>query len=436
MDNQEQEKRIEELNSGKDRDNYARDRARIIHSAFFRRLQGKTQVLGLGESDFYRTRLTHSLEVAQIASGIAEHLRNREDCAEYKSYIPNQNFIETIGLAHDIGHPPFGHGGEYALNYLMRNHGGFEGNAQTLRICTQLGEYSEHNGLNLTRRVLLGLIKYPAMYEDVLNRTVYQESKAPINIDSFKPPKYNIFECDKNKFKWILEPFSDKDIKLFKETVEIERSHKKTKYKSFDCTIMELADDISYGVHDLEDAISLNFIIEKHWREYEYNGLKLENIFSDYPNKEFINNLFSGKNKVRKKAISYLVNYFASKVEINPRKIFENELLDLKASIPENIEKELEVLKKFVSEKVVKTPEVQTLEYKGQGIIIKLFDAIANNPERLLEKKHYQIYQESKNCSEKLRAICDYIAGDTDEYATRLYHKIFTPSNGSIFDRL
>ena len=127
-----------------ERDDYGRDRARIIHSAFFRRLQGKTQVLGLGESDFYRTRLTHSLEVAQIAGGIAEYFKEKyRKCYEYSELIPEQNLIEAIGLAHDIGHPPFGHGGEVALNYLMRDCGGFEGNAQTLRICTQLGEYSE-----------------------------------------------------------------------------------------------------------------------------------------------------------------------------------------------------------------------------------------------------------------------------------------------------
>lgn len=118
--------------SSHNRNDYARDRARIIHSAFFRRLQGKTQVLGLGESDFYRTRLTHSLEVAQIAGGIVEYLQEKYHGSNESQFIPPQNLIEAIGLAHDIGHPPFGHGGEVALNYVMRNNGGFEGNAQTL----------------------------------------------------------------------------------------------------------------------------------------------------------------------------------------------------------------------------------------------------------------------------------------------------------------
>lgn len=122
------------------RDQYARDRARVIHSAFFRRLQGKTQVLGLGESDFYRTRLTHSLEVAQLGSGLVEFLieKYKDDSGIIES-LPEKDLIEAIGLAHDIGHPPFGHGGEVALNFSMKDNGGFEGNAQTLRICTTLG---------------------------------------------------------------------------------------------------------------------------------------------------------------------------------------------------------------------------------------------------------------------------------------------------------
>ena len=129
---------------------YQRDRARIIHSASFRALQSKTQVLGLGESDFYRTRLTHSLEVAQIGSGICEWLRNKPDNPpgpELEQWIPSLSLIEAICLAHDIGHSPFGHGGEVALNYMMKDDGGFEANGQTLRIVSRLGEYSPANGL-------------------------------------------------------------------------------------------------------------------------------------------------------------------------------------------------------------------------------------------------------------------------------------------------
>ena len=138
------------------------DYARIIHAASFRRLQGKTQILSLGDSDFYRTRLTHSLEVAQIAGGIELHLEQRHP--ECHTHLPGLTLIQALGFTHDLGHAPFGHGGEVALNYCMRDVGGFEGNAYTLRILARLEHYSERDGANLTRRSLLGVLKYPAKY--------------------------------------------------------------------------------------------------------------------------------------------------------------------------------------------------------------------------------------------------------------------------------
>ena len=110
---------------------YQRDRARILHSAAFRRLQAKTQVHGAGHHDFYRTRLTHSLEASQIGTGIVAQLKIKQP--EFRDLLPSNSLMESLCLAHDIGHPPFGHGGEVALNYMMREHGGFEGNAQTFQ---------------------------------------------------------------------------------------------------------------------------------------------------------------------------------------------------------------------------------------------------------------------------------------------------------------
>lgn len=420
-----------------DREEYSRDRARIIHSASFRRLQGKTQVLGLGESDFYRTRLTHSLEVAQIASGIVQHLQEKYHDTPYAQSIPSQNLIESIGLAHDIGHAPFGHGGEVALNYVMRDDGGFEGNAQTLRICTQLGEYSEDDGLNLTRRTLLGLIKYPATYSQVVNVAMYDEKQAPLNIDSFKPPKCSFFDCDNAYFSWILAPFSDADKTRFTHNFPT-AGHHKTSCKSFDTSIMELADDIAYGVHDLEDAIALHLITQTHWEREVMD--KIAHQFPHYHRSgvaaDISDDLFSGKNRRRKKAISYLVHYFVSQITLVKQRIFDHDLLDLQAVMPAQQCTELTALKRIVATNVIDIPEVQTLVYKGQQMIVRLFDAIESNPQRLLEKKHYDKYLRQDSQSAKRRIICDYLAGDTDEYATRLYHKIFTPSTGSVFDRL
>ena len=125
------------------------DRSRITHSAAFRRLQGKTQVVGVGENDFFRTRLTHSLEVAQIGASLTNRLAwfaERDDAICPPEWVPPEHLIETACLAHDIGHPAFGHNGEKILNYFMLELGGFEGNGQTLRILSRLGEYSDEIG--------------------------------------------------------------------------------------------------------------------------------------------------------------------------------------------------------------------------------------------------------------------------------------------------
>lgn len=162
------------------RNEWERDYSRLIHSSAFRRLQAKTQVLGLGESDFYRTRLTHSMEVAQIGSGIKRWLKNgaysnKLDQDFLNDLLPDSALINAICLAHDLGHPPFGHGGEVALNICMREFGGFEGNGQTLRILTKLEKYTEQNGMNPTRRLLLGILKYPIPYSETCNNSIYKE---------------------------------------------------------------------------------------------------------------------------------------------------------------------------------------------------------------------------------------------------------------------
>lgn len=414
------------------RDQFSRDRARVIHSAFFRRLQGKTQVLGLGESDFYRTRLTHSIEVAQIASGIVEQLLGDEKYESSRSFLPSTQLIEAVSLAHDIGHPPFGHGGEVALNYCMRSHGGFEGNAQTMRIATKLGEYSEECGLNLTRRTLLGLLKYPVMHSVVVNEDQYLHEKAPANLDSFKPPKC-VFDCDVSSLNFILEPLNPIERGIFVEFLANDKKHSKSVRKALDTSIMELADDIAYGVHDLEDAIALRFVDERQWRVHVHDRIK--DGAASFPLAERIDaitrELFSGNSRERKRAISYLVGHFIRSCGIEEDLRFSNKLFGLSAIMGEREKNELEILKNFVVSYVVKTAEVQTLEYKGQQMVIRLFEAIAENPMRLLPNKQKSDYE-----AYGVRGICDYLAGTTDDYATRLYHKIFTPSTGSVFEKL
>lgn len=429
------EERIENIgNDNFDRDQYARDRARVIHSAFFRRLQGKTQVLGLGESDFYRTRLTHSLEVAQLGSGLVEFLsyKHRDEVGKTK-FLPSKELIETIGLAHDIGHPPFGHGGEVALNYSMRESGGFEGNAQTLRVCTELGEYSDQAGLNLTRRSLLGVLKYPATYSEVVNLKAYSAGGRK-NIDGYKPPKC-VFDSGVSSLDWILKGLSLSERQLFSSLDSFEGKHSKTKYKSLDCSIMEIADDIAYGVHDLEDAIALGLVTVGSWGLEVVEPIKSS--LGEYSLESKIDDLtldlFSGVNRRRKKAIGELVNHFITASTVSGSGLFSDSIYDYSAAIDAEARASLDLLQGFIRKNVISIPEVQTLEYKGQQMIMDLFEAIANNPDRLLPLKYRERFRES---GFNLRVVCDYLSGTTDDYATRLYHKIFTPSSGSIFDRL
>ncbi len=414
---------------------FQRDRARVIHSAAFRRLQSKTQVLGIGESDFYRTRLTHSLEVAQIGSGICEALRARYAArADYLAWIPSLSLIEVIGLCHDIGHPPFGHGGEVALNRMMAEHGGFEGNGQTLRIVSKLGEYSPEHGLDLTRRTMLGVLKYPCLYSQVNNPPGELAGRGHgTNIDSWVPPKC-ILDSERDVLAWILEPFSDADRREFGAIERRQGQHHRSCHKSFDTSIMDIADDIAYGVHDLEDALAMGLVSEAQWRQEVAEPMAA---LPDCPVADDIafynRKLFSGVNKERKHAISRLVAYLVSHIGIETRAEFSHPLLQYKAVMAAPASDLLQLLKAFILKNVIKRPEVQALEYKGQQMILRLFEVLSDNPNRLLPE---DVRAELASRPGRPRVVCDYIAGMTDNHATKLYHKLFTPSMGSVFDRV
>lgn len=237
------------------RDDFERDYGRIVHSAAFRRLQSKTQVIGVGEGDFHRTRLTHSMEVAQIARGIVLCLNAKSPVLEGADAKIDSSLIEAAALAHDFGHPPFGHQGERALNEMMYKYNGvgFEGNAQTLRILTRL---ERGIGLNLTRATLLAILKYPIKFDNAIDASIYKNGQS-----NYKPPKSNIYPEDNEIFEWLLLPFTEKERELYLQTKEkVDGEHQETCYKTLECSIIELADDIAYATHDLEDAMRLNFI--------------------------------------------------------------------------------------------------------------------------------------------------------------------------------
>ncbi|WP_448212260.1 anti-phage deoxyguanosine triphosphatase [Colwellia sp. MEBiC06753] len=421
---------------------YQRDRARILHSAAFRRLQSKTQVISSGQSDFYRTRLTHSLEAAQIGSGITAQLRSKYPTLAKALFPDDDTLIEALCLAHDIGHPPFGHGGEVALHYMMRKHGGFEGNGQTLRIVARLEPFSEGYGMNLSRRTLLGLLKYP----QTIDQLIYKKANcAPVHYRQLKasdwhPPK-GIYADDCDILDWILAPLSDADRMLFQSFQTKEQQHAKTLYKSLDCSIMELADDIAYGIHDLEDAIVTGVV---NRNDFEQHVIKrLANVGDSWLTEYCANltdNLFSEHHHKQKDAIGGLVNYLITAIELleveTPSQTFEENLLKFNAKLPIAAAQVLQIFKDFVFEFVIKLPSIQRLEYRGQQVVMELFEALSSDPERLLPtntvKRWRQACEQGENPQ---RIIADYVSGMTDGYATRLYQTLFLPiSHGDNYD--
>jgi dGTPase len=421
---------------------YQRDRARVIHSASFRRLQAKTQIFGLHESDFYRTRLTHSMEVAQIGSGIVEQLITDGEGQAYMDWLPSFYLIEAICLAHDLGHPPFGHGGEVALNYMMRHHGGFEGNAQTLRILASLGEYTPHNGIDLSRRATLGVLKYPAIYEDVVNANpAYQIQLSEPDVTDFKtwnmnawhPPK-SIYQEESTVFHWVLSPFSEADRRRFTQLEANAQGHARTRYKAFDTTIMELADDIAYGIHDLEDAVAMKMVSRELWQAQvmEDAAFCQQPLWDDVMTER----LFSGSSKSRKHAVSKMVGLMVEHVFVVENAAFEHPLLRYQACLPPAQARVLDLLKRFVFKNVITIPEVKGMEYKGQLIVMELFKALEANADRLLPSNTVKKLAQADTERARKRVISDYIAGMTNTYASKLYEKFFMPMSGSIFDRL
>lgn len=441
IDNIWEKRRLEDpRRTGEVRSEWERDYARLIHSSAFRRLQSKTQVLGLGESDFYRTRLTHSMEVAQIGVGIVRWLKERhKDNEEIIEALPRSALMSSICLAHDIGHPPFGHGGEVALNLCMRDYGGFEGNGQTLRILSRLDKYTADHGLNPTRRLLLGVLKYPAPYSELVGETAYGQVPAQRWLCKAKeqhPPKCYL-DDERDVVDWVLAPLAEAEKAEFTTWRKHESGHMKPIYKGLDTSIMELADDISYSLHDLEDAISLGMITRKYWDEHN-QGKAVLFINCERDVNQLADQLFSDESYERKKAVGGLVHQFILNTVVKESDMpsATTSLIKWKACMDENHKNLLKHIFNLVMTKVIESPNVQQLEFKGQKLVIELFDALNSDPERLLPSSTRKRYVSVDSASQKMRVVCDYISGMTDEYATRLYEKIYYPHKGSIFDRL
>lgn len=428
------------------RDTAATDYGRIVHSSSFRRLQGKTQILNLGDSDFYRNRLTHSIEVAQVAGGIALQLKKDFPDHEAAPWIADLTMIQAIGATHDLGHPPFGHGGEVALHYTMRDHSGFEGNGQTLRILSRLEKFSASSGANLSRRSLLGVLKYPAPMNVVRSA---DEKLKPVLLDgtsvvhlinrkACRPPKCYL-DTESDVVDWLLDPVPQAERDLFTAWEPVEGDHAKTRHKSFDCSIMNLADDIAFGVHDLEDALTMGLmdaddlasaLPEDSCRSF-LNYIQTREAFG--------NDVYAGlvralsDDATRKRNISRMVTHLITSVRIKAEEGFETPLLRYRVDLPEPQRTFLNTLKKAVKEKVIRSARVQQLEFKGQNIVVAVFEALASDPKSLLPESTRARYEIA---DDKMRVICDHVSGMTDGFLLRTYERLFSPRMGSVFDRI
>lgn len=423
------------------------DYARVVHSASFRRLQGKTQILNLGDSDFYRTRLTHSLEVAQVASGITRQVAKDNPEHPALDWLPGLAMIQAIACTHDLGHPPFGHGGEVALNYCMRKNGGFEGNGQTLRILSRLEKFSERHGSNLARRTLLGTLKYPVPYSRVVGTTeprLDPDASAVriIDRDASKPPKC-FLDSEQEVVDWILAPLEGGELERFTEVMPGKAGkHLRSSHKSLDCTIMDVADDVSFGVHDFEDALALGLVsiadVEAHVSR-EAAAPYLTYLKARYPDEygndihsQWLGELFKDS-KSRKHAISRLVGYLIKACLITEADGFITPLVRYRVTMEDNAAAFLKTLKDVVYDTVILSPEVQHLEFKGQQMVVAVFEVLSSEPLKFLPRDTQRLYEAS---DKNLRVICDHVAGMTDSFLLKAFERLFSPRIGSVFDRL
>ncbi len=358
--------RIYKEKASKFRSHYQRDRDRIIHSTAFRRLKHKTQVFVNTSSDHFRTRITHSMEVSQIARTLG------------KIFKLNDELCETLSLAHDLGHPPFGHAGEKELNNCMKNFGGFDHNIQTLRIVTTLEKkYYKFNGLNLTLETLDGLVKHNG---PILNNKKYQKI------------------LGKN---------------IFKKKINF------TKGPSLEAQLSSISDDIAYNSHDLEDGLNAGFlnlkelkdipiisdIVKIHLRRLKKNNKELiyRQITRDLINKMVSDVVTTTNRNIKNENIKSIKGVYKTKKKLvnfsNEMKLFDKKI------------------KFFLNKNMYNNPLVLKKTKEGSIIVSFLFKKIREKPSKFIkinDKKMFTIE----------RSICDFIAGMTDRYAINLYKSI------------
>ena len=360
------EGRIYKEKTSKFRTYYQRDRDRIIHSTSFRRLKHKTQVFVNTASDHFRTRITHSMEVTQIARTLG------------KIFKLNDDLCETLSLAHDLGHPPFGHAGEIELNNCMKNFGGFDHNIQTLRVVTVIEKkYYNFSGLNLTLETLDGLLKHNG---PISNNKNYQNILGK-----------NIF---KNKIDFSKGP-------------------------SLEAQFSSISDDIAYNSHDLEDGLNgglsnlkdlraiplISDIVKFHQKRLKKNNKELiyRQITRDLINKMVSDVVNTTNFNIKKEKIKTIRDVYKTKAKLvnfsKKMRLFDKNI------------------KLFLNKNMYNNPNVLKKTKQGSNIIRLLFKKIKEKPDKFIKFNDLKMFT-------KERRICDFIAGMTDRYAINLYKSL------------
>ena len=348
------------------RSEFQRDRDRILHSAAFRRLKHKTQVFVSHEGDHYRTRLTHSLEVSQIARSIC------------RVFSLNEDLAETLSISHDIGHPPFGHAGEQALSEAMINYGGFDHNEQAIRVVHLLEKkYFDFDGLNLTWETLEGLAKHNGPIIKNVPQTI-------VNLN--------------DKF----------DVKL-------------NEFSSIEAQIASIADDIAYNNHDLDDGLRAGFFTYEDLKELPI----LSKILDEFPSNYRTRDTQRINNEITRKSTALMIEDVINTIKLNIKKFDlssdkEVRMLDGKiASFSDKFSRDVDSIKSFLNSKMYNHDKVIKMTNDASKIITFLFRKFMDD-ENLMHKD-FKIRLENEN---KARVVCDYIAGMTDNYASEIYKSI------------